>query len=217
MDPMLRGVSTPVVIKVGRDRQTFTSELVPEAAISISSDDSFAYSSSSNFPEFVDGLFPVVGNSEVIQVSGKSQGRVSHKLEDGIGEAVDIKAKMHTPVRAFRSGTVVYAEGRFPDAGCDSERLLRSGNKIILLDDEGFEVVYGHLAHDSIHVSEGQRVVAGQIIASVGNSGKSVIPHLHIHAGGLTDSGYMTIPLRFKACNGQGAATAPVLGKVVCD
>jgi murein DD-endopeptidase MepM/ murein hydrolase activator NlpD len=39
-----------------------------------------------------------------------------------------------------------------------------------------------HLKKNSLHVKEGQTVVCGQTLASCGNSGNSIQPHIHIQA-----------------------------------
>lgn len=53
------------------------------------------------------------------------------------------------------------------------------GNAVILSHQGGWETSYCHLKQDSILVSEGEKVVAGQPIASVGLSGFTEFPHLH--------------------------------------
>jgi len=126
-------------------------------------------------------------------------------------------ASLHrAPVRAIRDGIVGRVEMRYADAGCDDPALIRGGNEIIVVDPVGVEVVYGHLQKGSALVKEGDRVRAGQLIAGVGNSGKSVLPHLHIHAGGVTLDGYHTVALRFEGCDGSTGAVAPGLGKRHC-
>jgi hypothetical protein len=51
---------------------------------------------------------------------------------------------------------------------------------IIFLHDDRVRCMFGHL--DEIVVQEGERVQAGQQVASVGNNGYSWYPHLHIGA-----------------------------------
>lgn len=55
------------------------------------------------------------------------------------------------------------------------------GNHLVLRMDQGGWLMLAHLARGSISVTVGQRVVIGQIVASVGNSGRSPLPHLHMH------------------------------------
>ncbi len=51
------------------------------------------------------------------------------------------------------------------------------GNRIILKHANGYQSHYGHL--ESLGVTEGQTVKAGEVIGSVGSTGKSTGPHLH--------------------------------------
>lgn len=79
---------------------------------------------------------------------------------------IDFAAKPGTPVLATADGTV-------KDAGQDSQ----NGNYIVL--DHGYEyhTRYNHLSQ--INVKAGDRVKRGDQIGKVGNSGRSMGPHLH--------------------------------------
>lgn len=55
------------------------------------------------------------------------------------------------------------------------------GNYIVIRMDQGHWLMLAHLAKGSIRVAAGQRVQTGQVLAAVGNSGRSPRPHLHIH------------------------------------
>ena len=54
-----------------------------------------------------------------------------------------------------------------------------TGNHIILDIGNGRYVLYAHLRPGGFRVREGDRVSEGQVIASLGNTGKSDAPHLH--------------------------------------
>lgn len=81
-------------------------------------------------------------------------------------EGVDIVARRGTPVRAPAEGIVTYA-------GVDPTL----GEMVVL--DHGYGVItrYGH--HDTVLVREGQRISRGDVIGTVGSTGKSTGPHLH--------------------------------------
>jgi len=51
------------------------------------------------------------------------------------------------------------------------------GNRIILRHENGYQTLYGHL--NSFNVKRGQSVKAGDVIGTVGSTGKSTGPHLH--------------------------------------
>lgn len=91
---------------------------------------------------------------------------------------LDIANAIGTPIVAVTDGTVL-------DAG----PAQGFGLWIRVLQDDGTIGVYGHM--DEIFVSTGQRVRAGDTIATVGNRGQSTGPHLHYEVwnedGGAAD------------------------------
>jgi murein DD-endopeptidase MepM/ murein hydrolase activator NlpD len=93
---------------------------------------------------------------------------------------VDIAAPIGTPIYAATSGTVVrngFANG--------------FGLALYIRGNDGAITVYGHVNRE--YVSAGDRVVAGELIAEVGNRGESTGPHLHfeVHPGGQLHSGHV--------------------------
>ena len=84
-----------------------------------------------------------------------------------INNGINIAAPLGTPVHAARGGTVVYA-------GTDIGLL---GGLILIEHDDGWHSAYGHL--NRVAVTNGQRVAADAIIATVGESGQVQTPQLH--------------------------------------
>lgn len=86
--------------------------------------------------------------------------------ENRIHEGLDIAASIGTPIKAPADGIVTYVGAR-------------GGYGKVLTIDHGYGVIthYGHLSEQ--RVTEGQRVTRGDLIATVGNTGRSTGPHLH--------------------------------------
>ncbi|MEW5898321.1 MAG: M23 family metallopeptidase [Bacillota bacterium] len=82
-------------------------------------------------------------------------------------EGLDIAAEEGDPIRAVRSGRVVFAGNRGT-----------YGLTVIIDHGGGLTTLYGHAS--AILVREGQWVREGQLIARVGNTGRSTGPHLHL-------------------------------------
>ena len=80
--------------------------------------------------------------------------------------AVDIGAPTGTPIKASASGTV-FEVGKSSSAG----------NFLKISHGNGFTTAYLHCS--KIYVRAGARVVKGDVIAAVGNTGTSTTPHLH--------------------------------------
>lgn len=85
-------------------------------------------------------------------------------------------------VNAPCDGTVLLRDDRFEDlpAGV-SDQENPAGNYLAIGCDEGFTVVLAHLQRE-IFPRLGDRVISGQYLGWVGNSGNTTEPHLHIHA-----------------------------------
>ena len=85
---------------------------------------------------------------------------------------LDFAAAAGTEIRAVAAGRVV-------EAGYDG----RYGNKTVLRLADGTEVWFCH--QDSIAVGVGEHVRAGQVIGTIGTSGNTTGPHLHleVHPG----------------------------------
>ncbi|WP_405168160.1 M23 family metallopeptidase [Nocardia sp. NBC_01499] len=79
---------------------------------------------------------------------------------------VDIAAPIGTPIVAVEDGTVISSG---PAAGF--------GMWVRLLGDDGTITVYGHINTSLVNI--GQRVLAGDQIATVGNRGEATGPHCH--------------------------------------
>ena len=102
------------------------------------------------------------------------------------------------PVLAPAEGTVVSVSDVHPDEPIgDLGQTPTYGNHIVLEISSGRYAVLGHLKQGCARVSEGERVRVGQRIAAVGDTGRSLWPHLHIHVqeGPELDQQARTIPL----------------------
>jgi murein DD-endopeptidase MepM/ murein hydrolase activator NlpD len=116
-------------------------------------------------------LFPPIAGT----VSQKYDARKKHY-------AVDVVAARETPVKAAANGMVIFAEWT-----------ADTGHVIILEHKDGLLSVYKH--NGSLNKSQGDMVRAGEVIASVGNTGEFTTgPHLHFE---LWDKGTPLNPLDF--------------------
>lgn len=90
---------------------------------------------------------------------------------------MDFKAEVGTDIYATGNGTVVFSFWR-----------QGYGNCIVIDHGYGYETLYAHC--HQIYTQVGREVVRGQIIASVGNTGKSTGPHLHyeVRVKGIPDN-----------------------------
>ncbi|HDZ55567.1 MAG TPA: M23 family metallopeptidase [Pseudomonas xinjiangensis] len=118
-------------------------------------------------------------------------GRYSHTGPKG-RYAVDIAMPEGTPIVAARGGLIVKIENNQSGRGTNP-----AGNFVRLLHDDGTMGVYLHLKQGSINVREGQRVVAGSLLAQSGNTGNSTGPHLHFVVQQNVGLRTVSIPFEF--------------------
>lgn len=103
-------------------------------------------------------------------VPGARRTRGSH----GRYSAQDLAAPIGTPILATASGEVVAVSSGWHNGGF--------GNAVQIRDDKA-TVFYAHM--NDIYVKVGDFVSQGQEIGTVGNTGRSTGPHLHIEYRGL--------------------------------
>ena len=119
--------------------------------------------------------------------------------------AVDFAMPVGTDVLAARGGIVFDVAATNFRGGPDEERYANLANLIRILHDDGTYAVYAHLKRNSIRVSPGDRVAAGEYIADSGNTGFSSGPHLHFSLQRNTGMRVESLPVRFRAADGSSA------------
>ena len=82
-------------------------------------------------------------------------------------DGIDILAKRGDPIRAAAEGTVTYV----------GSELKSYGNLILIKHDNGFITAYAH--SETVKVTRGQHVAAGDVIAYAGATGDVTEPQLH--------------------------------------
>lgn len=89
---------------------------------------------------------------------------------------IDKKVKLHNGLDLRANHEDVYAmrNGYVKKQGNNSS----AGNYVIIEQEDGVSVSYCHLS--KIYVKRGEKVIAGQVVAKSGNTGKSTGPHLHL-------------------------------------
>ncbi|HEV2742326.1 MAG TPA: M23 family metallopeptidase, partial [Rubrobacter sp.] len=105
------------------------------------------------------------------------------------------------PVLSPADGTVVSVSDVYPDEPIgELGQQSPYGNHVVLDIGGGRYAVLAHLEQRSARVSEGERVRVGQTIAAVGDTGRSLWPHLHFHVqeGPHLDQQARTVPVVFR-------------------
>lgn len=82
---------------------------------------------------------------------------------------VDFRGKVGTPIKAIQDGTVVLAQPMYYE-----------GNFTII--DHGNKIFTFYMHQEKIDVKVGDKVKKGQVIGTVGSTGMSTGPHLHLGA-----------------------------------
>lgn len=92
------------------------------------------------------------------------------------------------------------------------------GNYVLVHLDQGGWILLAHLRQGTIGVRPGTRVEIGSYVGSVGNSGRSPAPHLHLQAQLSPQLGARTIPFRlanFEMLSAQASAAPRWIGAAV--
>jgi len=111
--------------------------------------------------------------------------------------AFDFWMPAGTPIRAARDGTVVRVVEDF-NRGGTQERFKKRANLIFILHEDGTIARYLHLQRGGAHVDVGDRVTAGDLIGSSGNTGYSQSPHLHFDVFSVDENlEWQTVDVRF--------------------
>lgn len=122
-------------------------------------------------------------------------GRRADGLEPGALEAYFIYG---AAVVAPCAGEVIAAVNDSPEMAIgDTNRDAPSGNHVIIRC-KGVDITLAHMQPGTVAVAAGDTVTAGQRLGTVGNSGNTSEPHLHIHAVPEgTGDGAPGVPLTF--------------------
>ncbi|MCB9191367.1 MAG: urea transporter [Flavobacteriales bacterium] len=103
---------------------------------------------------------------------GKTYRDLGTRLEDFYG--------YNRPVVAPQAGWVVAVENDVDDNMIGDVNLKKNwGNTVVIKHGEGLFTKLSHLKKGSVKVDEGELVKKGQVVASLGNSGRSPEPHIH--------------------------------------
>ncbi|MBE15180.1 MAG: M23 family metallopeptidase [Dokdonia sp.] len=128
-------------------------------------------------------VFETAGATADMALYPPAQGSISDPYNvDKRHYAVDIVTEKDAPVKAAADGTVIFAEWT-----------ADTGHVIIIEHPQNMITVYKHNA--SLNKEQGDLVKAGEVIATVGNTGElSTGPHLHFE---LWSNGYPIDPSNF--------------------
>jgi murein DD-endopeptidase MepM/ murein hydrolase activator NlpD len=121
-------------------------------------------SRSSAMGPFSKGAQPVEGG---VIASGYGRRRDPFHGETRFHKAIDIGAPMGAPIQNLAAGTVTMARA---NGGY--------GNVVMVDHGDGWKSLYAHC--EELNVEEGQRVEAGELLGTVGSTGRSTGPHVHL-------------------------------------
>ena len=117
----------------------------------------------------VDYSNTALGISLIKPINGTISSRFGARssIRSSVHTGLDIAASKGTPIKAAAGGTVIYSGWK------------GSLGKLVVIDHgNGVETYYAHC--NSLVASKGEAVSQGQVIASVGLTGNSTGPHLHL-------------------------------------
>ncbi|MEK7186758.1 MAG: M23 family metallopeptidase [Patescibacteria group bacterium] len=101
-----------------------------------------------------------------------SGGRKSQGIHGYNG--IDIAASVGTPIYASANGTVIVSKKSGYNGGY--------GTYVVVSHPNGTQTLYAHMSRNDVSI--GQRVNQGDVIGTVGNTGRSTGPHIHFEVRG---------------------------------
>ncbi len=102
------------------------------------------------------------------------------KIYDGSDKKLSDYYCFNKPVTAPFDGVIEEIEDGIEDNAIGDMNLQKNwGNSVVIKHDEKFYSQVSHLKNDSIKVEVDQSVKQGDIVAYCGNSGRSLVPHIH--------------------------------------
>ena len=93
----------------------------------------------------------------------------------------------NSPILAAQGGIVIFTEDGIPDhqtpfeLDYPTDATNATGNVVYIEHADGTIGTYCHLIPNSVLVEKGDIVITGQELGRLGNSGNSLLPHLHMH------------------------------------
>lgn len=153
-------------------------------------------------------ISPPYANTKRFLVSQGFNGRYSHSVQ-GNRYALDIAMPIGESILAVKAGIVADAQDSFSIGGA-ANYFLDKANHVTIMHDDGSYGVYAHILYGSLAVTVGERVMVGQVLARVGNTGYSTGPHLHFVLRYNSGQGVYSIPFKF---NSKLGAIVPKQGE----
>ena len=118
--------------------------------------------------------------------------RISSPAHVGkLRNAIDFIVAENTPVLAAANGVVTFVKDDSNIGGPGIE-YWHNSNFIVIQHPNGEYSRYDHLAHRSAAVRTGLQIKRGQVIARVGMTGFTYLPHLHFQVLILTGNNLLT-------------------------
>ena len=133
------------------------------------------------------GLLVVDGNEVVPQRFAIDWMRLDEQHRAWVGDPHQLSSYLSygQPLIAAAAGKVVVSRDGFPDQPPPDNPTAPPfaelpGNRVVLRVAPGIYLLYAHMKPGSVRVREGDRVRRGQRLGTLGNSGNSATPHLHL-------------------------------------
>jgi len=141
------------------------------------------------------------GKNKRFRISQGFKGKYSHSGR-GNRYAVDIAMPVGEPVRVVKAGVVADGRDDFSIGGA-ANYFLDKANHVTVMHDDGTYGIYAHILYGSMAVEIGERVLPGQVLARIGNTGYSTGPHLHFVLRYNSGKGAYSIPFKFRTKEGS--------------